>query len=92
MKTEQEELEAIHQKREKKMDIEEKKEMITIDFRLNGELIDSIDIPEPWGLSEGKTYEQSYKAGRISVGRTGLSYSLWLERPLEKIREELGWS
>lgn len=74
------------------MDIEEKKEMVTIDFKIDGKLIGSIDIPEPWGLSESKNYEESYKAGRIFIGQTSLSYNLWLERPLEKIRKELGWN
>lgn len=49
----------------------------------------SVKIPENgWELSEAKTYEQHYVSGHFTQpGRTGYSYSLWLERPLARDRK-----
>ena len=68
--------------------------MITLDFRLDGELVGTIEIPDrvgdlvsEWHLSEFKTYETAYVSGHIlRPGQYGWKYSLQLERPIEKNR------
>lgn len=62
---------------------------IELKLIVNGEQFgDMIEIPDNWSLSEYKTYEQCYVAGHLTQpGKTGYSYSLWLERPLAKDRK-----
>lgn len=62
---------------------------IELRFIVDGEEFGSpIEVPEKgWQLSEYKTYEECYVSGHFTQpGRTGYSYSLWLERPLAKDR------
>ncbi len=68
--------------------------MITLDFKLDGVLVGTIEIPDrlgdlvsEWHLCEFKTYETAYVSGHIlRSGQYGWKYGIQLERPTEKNR------
>ena len=67
------------------------KAKVTLDFKVNGKIITTIDVPPEtgWEPSLNKTHERIYVGGKVTrKGKTGWRYGIVLERPPDYIRLE----
>jgi len=63
--------------------------VITLDFKVDGELFGTIEVPEDsWELGGALTYEKAFIRGHLTrPEKTGYYYTLFLERPVAAVRE-----